>query len=351
MPRLVLSPHSSQLRSILPPGIQRVGPLAEVPELLLGFGIAPSAVLARVGLAADALAEREGQIPYALAGALLRECALASGCDHFGLTAGARWCLDHLGLPGQMAGSCRNVGRALETFTTFHWMNSSGGVVFLSRDGGFTNLGYAIFEPRMTNGVDQIYDLVVAIGVRMLRELSGISTWAPTEVLLSRRRPKDELPYRRFFRAPVRFDAESSLIRFPTAMEGTSVSGADDAQYRALETRLRELGRESTGISLHRLIRVAMIFGRTSGDSVAAAMGLSRRTFKRRMAESGTTFQRELNAVRQTVAQQLMRETNLPVTEIAAALGYAERAPFIRAFRRWTGTSPGNWRLEASRAP
>ena len=74
-------------------------------------------------------------------------------------------------------------------------------------------------------------------------------------------------------------------------------------------------------------------------------MGLSRRTFNRRLAEYGTTFQHELDAVRFEVsAKQLLRGTTLQVTEIAMALGYAQLTPFLRAFRRWTGMSPRLWR-------
>jgi AraC-like DNA-binding protein len=73
-------------------------------------------------------------------------------------------------------------------------------------------------------------------------------------------------------------------------------------------------------------------------------MALSRRTFNRRLAEAGITFKNALDTVRFEVAQQLLRETQLSVTQIAAALGYAEAGPFIRAFRRWSGFSPGSWR-------
>jgi AraC-like DNA-binding protein len=87
-----------------------------------------------------------------------------------------------------------------------------------------------------------------------------------------------------------------------------------------------------------------MIFGLAGGDELASAMALPRRTFNRRLAEYGTTFRDVLKTVRVDVAQQLLRETTLPIGDIAGALGYAESSAFVRAFRHWTQTTPGAWR-------
>src|SRR5512144_1657515 len=132
LPRLILTADRWPLRRGLPPGVQRIGLLTEVPSLLRQLGARPAAVLRKVGLTADALADREAHIPYASAVALLAECARATRCQHFGLLAGSQWRLEHLGLPGEIARSSATVGQALEQFTTLHWMNTTGGVAFMS---------------------------------------------------------------------------------------------------------------------------------------------------------------------------------------------------------------------------
>jgi AraC-like DNA-binding protein len=341
---LVLARHAPALRRGLAPGTQRVGPLCVLPGLLREFGVRPAAVLRRAGLAADALADREARVPYATIAALLDACAAATGCRHFGLLAGSRWRLEHVGLPGEVTRSCATVGDALETFTTYQWLNSSGGVAFLAREGRMTTFGYAIFEPGMQVGADQVYDMVMAVGVNMIRELAGRPGWSPARVTLSRKRPDDVQPYRRFFAAPVQFDKEATALHFSTAFEATRVPTGDETRRRALEAHLLAAGREAMLPKLHRMIRVAMIFGLSSGDQVASAMALTRRTFNRRLAEYGTTFHEVLEAVRLEVAQQLLRETTLSIGDIGDALGYAEPSAFVRAYRRWTQTTPGAWR-------
>jgi hypothetical protein len=97
-------------------------------------------------------------------------------------------------------------------------LNSSGGVAFVVKDRGVTGFGYAIFEPGAPEGASHLYDLVIAIGVRMLRQLSGIADWHPLGVQLARALPEDSAPYLDFFRAPVHFDARrprSSAARRP----------------------------------------------------------------------------------------------------------------------------------------
>lgn len=71
---------------------------------------------------------------------------------------------------------------------------------------------------------------------------------------------------------------------------------------------------------------------------VAAAAGLSERTLRRRLADEGTSYQRLLDEVRESLALELLG--TLPVQDVAVRLGYAEASSFILAFRRWTGRTP-----------
>jgi AraC-like DNA-binding protein len=74
---------------------------------------------------------------------------------------------------------------------------------------------------------------------------------------------------------------------------------------------------------------------------------MHRRTLNRRLHAEGTTFQQVLDRVRFAVAKELIEDSRVSLHDIAAALGYAGLAPFMRAFRRWTGTTPGAWRQSA----
>jgi AraC-like DNA-binding protein len=73
-------------------------------------------------------------------------------------------------------------------------------------------------------------------------------------------------------------------------------------------------------------------------------VGLSARTLHRRLAEAGTSFEKLLDETRRELAAEYVRRTDYSVGEVAYLLGFAETSSFNRAFRRWTGKSPSEFR-------
>lgn len=86
-------------------------------------------------------------------------------------------------------------------------------------------------------------------------------------------------------------------------------------------------------------------------EEVAAGLGMSVRTLRRRLAQEGTGFRELLDEVRQELAVRLLATGVLGVEDVALRLGYAEATSFIHAFRRWTGSTPARWRAEREPGP
>lgn len=84
-------------------------------------------------------------------------------------------------------------------------------------------------------------------------------------------------------------------------------------------------------------------------DSVAALLGMHRRTLDRRLKQHGIRYGDVLETVKGDVARQLLRDTHLQMQEMAESLGYASAANFSTAFRRWTGITPSAYRRQARR--
>jgi AraC-like DNA-binding protein len=76
----------------------------------------------------------------------------------------------------------------------------------------------------------------------------------------------------------------------------------------------------------------------------STALALSRRTLQRRLDDEGVSFSDLVSDVRRGLAELYLRESSLPIAEIAARLGYADPRAFQRAFREWHGTTPSEWR-------
>jgi AraC-like DNA-binding protein len=89
--------------------------------------------------------------------------------------------------------------------------------------------------------------------------------------------------------------------------------------------------------------------GTPTKEHVSKTLRLSQRTLTRRLADVGTTFEELLASLRRELADRYLRDTELSVGEIAYALGFASTGSFVRAFRRWTDSTPSEVRAGAGR--
>ena len=306
------------------------------------MGIDPTVILLRAGVETTALDHVENRIPYVSIGRLFHECALATGCPHFGLLAYQRVYLWHLGVPGELMRYSATLRAGLQKFIVYQHLNNQGMATFLLEDSEIASLGCAVFQ-KGAEFVDQIYDAFLAVACNVMRELWG-SRWAAEEVQFSRTKPADVGAYRRFFRAPCRFDRERTAIFFPTTLLNKPMPEADPERLKTLEQQALIIGKDDLLSRLRRALRILLLRGHSSAQEVAALLFLHRRTLNRRLHDQGTNFQHILDEIRFEAACQLLDNTQLPLTDIAASLGYSESSAFTRAFRRWSSAAPSRRR-------
>jgi AraC-like DNA-binding protein len=194
--------------------------------------------------------------------------------------------------------------------------------------------------------VDQILDGAIACAVNAVRALLG-KEWNPTEVLLPRSSPADPEPFRRHFRAPVRFNQEVAAIVFPARELASRIAGADPLLRTMLEEQIgKSKGdpRSEFSDDIRRLLRTRLTSHHCSAGGIADLMAMHRRTLSRRLQGSGMGYRAIANEIRFEIARQLLEDTEVPLIQIAASLGYSEASAFTRAFRRWSGGTPTAWR-------
>ena len=326
-------------------GCVRAAPLAGIPGLLRDLGQDPAAVFAEVGVDPWLLENPESTVPFSAAGRLLAACANAADCPHFGLLLGQRTGPDCLGLVGELAAHSPDLGQALRNFVLNLHLHDRGAVPTLSVSEGEARLGYAIYQPGVA-GTEQIYDLAATIACNLLRALCG-ERWRPNGVLLAHDRPADPALYRQVFGVRPRFAAEQTAVAFPATWLDRPLLGADPLRYRELVARIAELSAATQSDLAAQVRRVTcnlLLCGHGSLESVAGIFSLHPRTLNRRLKGQGTSYRQLREECRQALACQYLRDTGLPVAEIAARLVYADNAAFTHAFRRWSGHTPSAWR-------
>lgn len=92
----------------------------------------------------------------------------------------------------------------------------------------------------------------------------------------------------------------------------------------------------------------ALICGSCTIEAVATALGLSVRTVQRRLESEGTTFGALLDETRREAALEYLRDPQIAIKEAAYRVGFSEPSTFYRAFRRWTGATPADYRRSLS---
>jgi AraC-like DNA-binding protein len=328
-----------------------VAPLQAIPPLLRELGVDPASVLKRVGIDPGALTDSANRLPFGLVGRLAEECAAASSCPHFGLLVGIRSGPAAAGIAGELFRHAESVHAALRLFIAHLHLHDRGGVVALSPRGAeVVELSYVIHHPN-TPGTAQILDASIAIACSVMRCLCG-PQWTPSEVTLSRDRPRIVGPYRSFFRTQIRFDAPRSALVFPTRCLDQPIAGANrvaGAHLLALAAGLNAARPATvTELTMRALSRMVIAMP-PSSDKVAEALGIKPRRLRERLEAEGSSVKVLLEDLRCELARQLLEESRLPIGEIASTLHYSTSGAFSRAFKGWTGKSPRQWRATVGR--
>ena len=327
-------------------GQVRASPLMPLPDVLGELGFDPQVLFTEAAFDAGLLRDPESTIPFGRAGALLAHCIERTGRPDLSLLMAQRCDASTLGIVGLLLRHSPDIGTAWRTAIERLHLHDRGAVITLQTSGAFAMLDYNIYQ-RDIPGAGQIYLLALGIAQRIMQGLCG-PRWHATEVHLPVRRPRSEAPFRRFFGAPLRFNAERATLVFPAEVLGRCIPGADPAVHKAvaaLAAALETQGARDVGTSVRRALRSMLVSGRASEEGVAAAFAMHRRTLNRRLRGEGTTFRRLLEETRFDFARHLLRDTDAAVDVIASGLGYSGATAFGRAFKRWSGQAPQAWRV------
>ncbi|MCP4386596.1 MAG: AraC family transcriptional regulator [Hyphomicrobiales bacterium] len=150
--------------------------------------------------------------------------------------------------------------------------------------------------------------------------------------------------YKAFFGVPVisdsyhglSFSAEDARRPFMTASE--TMWSVFEAELRA---RMSDLGPEAGFRDRVRAcLTEVLASGQCTMPSVARRLAVSTRTLQRRLRDEDTSFQRELNSLREELARHYLTNSHYSGAEISFLLGYNDPNSFIRAFHAWTGLTP-----------
>ena len=164
--------------------------------------------------------------------------------------------------------------------------------------------------------------------------------------------PAVQAAHAQVFATTIVYGVPAAYGRFDAALLDRPVPNADASMFKVLQrhadellaARLRETAEPRIVVDVRREVAAQLANDRARLDDVAEALALSPRTLQRKLADAGTNFQAVHDAARQALAEELLRDTRLNLTDVAYMLGYREQSSFNRACREWFGNTPARTR-------
>lgn len=278
---------------------------------------------------------------------LFEEAADQTGYDNFGLQFGQHFEPKRLGAIGYVAINSPTLSSGLRNFIRYFPAHQDSSILSLEHDRDVLWLTYQIIDPRIANR-RQDAELSLGMFCNIFRHALG-PAWRPLEVHFEHHSPDERGEHRSVFDAPVIFDQKVNAIAFKREDLDADMPGHDPYLYAVIEPFLAERrtlrqNPEDFVIALRHEIKLRLGDRDPSLDALAESLGLTSSTLRRRLKDFGVGFNDLVKAARQELALRHVSDHDMPLTEVALALGYSELSAFSRAFRNWTGMSPQRYR-------
>lgn len=282
--------------------------------------------------------------------------AAALGDPAFGLHLGLQARPGHLGVHGFTLMSCANGHQQLERSLRYSSLVNAGfrNEVVLEESSCIR-----FWRPNgaASGSYDRIQkDLSVALWIAISRQVSGFEHAAPSWVSFSYPRPGNALEYEQAFACPVHFAAPDTAACFPRKLLDQAMPQANEEVRQAMDhlceqwlKRQVESSRPAWLGECRRFIIQAFGEAPPSLSGVAAQLGLLPGELKRLLAGQQLNFRKLVDTLRFELARSYIGDARLSLVDVAYLLGFSEQSAFQRAFKRWSGLTPGEFREQARR--
>lgn len=280
--------------------------------------------------------------------ALLGEAVALRPGEPVGLQIGSEVQVEHTGVLGYLVLNSTSVADALDTYLLCerHFYN----VNFARLARG--DRGWTLAWPDQLGNENAVFVQVALTAlVTFLRQRfpAGCDLLS---IAFTGDLPDDLEAYERFFSCPVNFGSNYPGITFDSSTIHRSRSGELPATFQGIHRQQQLAFSSVAGADDPFLRRLQSVLLRSIPESgatlptVASGLNCSPRTLQRRLAEYGLSYQALRDGVREQLARRYLSRTSLTFVELPLLLGFSDQSAFNRAFKSWTGTTPGRFRRE-----
>jgi AraC-like DNA-binding protein len=266
----------------------------------------------------------------------------------FGLKAAELWHPSNFGALGYSMLASNTLRTALERVERYHRFLSDE--LFIKLNGTEEGLTYTLISNHEKRDIPARNDAILAVTMSMCR-LNYIEDLAPVSVTLTHPKPSCSARFYEYFRSPVVFEAPANSLTLPIEAVDKNLPGSNpqlaELNDQVMIEYLAQLDQDHVIQKVKAVIIDQLPSGKVTDKTVARKLYMSPRKLQRQLRSEDTTYATLLNEVRQDLARRYLREQDISLTEIAFLLGFSESSAFSRAFKRWMGVSPSEYRKAA----
>jgi len=331
------------------PGALTMKAVRAVVMAALVKGADVPALLAAAELSPEQLQEEDAFLPVRKVARLFNEAARLTGDAHFGLHMAEL--TQHQRSSDVLDYAWRNsptLGEGLRRAIRYHALLQTALEMRLEIDG---TLARVLLRPvpGFTPTHHGVESLLTSLFLRAKKELGD--AFRLQRVGFMHATPEDITEHSRIFQAPVLFSQPHASLVFDRALLELPLAKADPALAQLLDRLLVPLGLDAAEPlrftdRVRRHIAEQMQGQCPAVEDIAARMHMSPRTLQRRLQDEGSGYQELLNDVRRELALHHLGEKEKSISEVAFLLGFSEVSTFHRAFKRWSGQTPAEFRRQ-----
>jgi AraC-like DNA-binding protein len=313
-------------------------------------GVSPGAVRRAAGVSEDDLENPDGRIAAAAAYRAWQAAVALTADPDLGLVVAAEQPTGAFDILEYALRASPTLRRGFEQLVRYGRVAREDLLSSIQEEGSRVRVGFRLSPESPV--LRQQADYFLLGWLRIARESCGRSDLAPLESCFPYPAPAGSRRLEQAFRGPLTFDAPAALV-FDRESMSLPLVRPDPHLVQLLGRRLLRLlppeagSAASFALAVRRRVALALASGNVTALRIADELGVSARTLDRRLADEDTSFRELLDDVRLEMARKYLRDPRLSLGEIAFLLGYSEASAFHRSFRRWTGSTP----LEFRRSP
>ena len=321
------------------------GLLMGVWNILESYGIDPELLFREMGMNPGLMKRPGGRYRLDSIDNLWRKASKIIDDPCFGLKAAEFWHPSNFGALGYAMLASNTLRTALERVYRYHRFLSDERFIELNEtEEGLT---YTLIFSHEKRDIPARNDAILAVTISMCR-MNYIEDLAPVSVTFTHPKPSCSAKFYEYFRSPVVFEAPANSLTLPIEAVDKSLPGSNpqlaELNDQVMIEYLAELDHDRIAEKVKAVIIDQLPSGNVTDENVAQALYMSSRNLQRQLQSAGTTFNTLLNEIRQDLAQKYLRDQDTSMTEIAFLLGFSESSAFSRAFKRWIGVSPTQYR-------